>query len=162
MHAHSFEYEHDRDVFVEDVVLQVDPTLFHKNVTFRFPFMRRTTATNSASHKPNVLDRISSPSDRGLYNLLLRLGFDDDSVFAQLFLDKDDFLGAIDDEVPTRVDRALVETFHLLLGLVREHAFRAPEHDGKSADGDATPPNDVFSTNIVEINQNRRGICAVP
>lgn len=118
-------------------------------------------ATNSAPHKPNVLDQVSSPSDGGLYYLLLRLGFDDDSVFAQLFLDKDDFLGAIDDEVPAGVDRALVEIFHLLLGLVRKHTFGAPEHDGKSADGDATPPNDLFSANIVEINQNRRGICAV-
>lgn len=66
------------------------------------------------------------PGDGCLYNIFLRLGFDDDSVFAQLLLNKDNFLSTINDEVPAGVDRALVEIFHLLLRLVRQHAFRAP------------------------------------
>lgn len=62
-----------------------------------------------------------------------RVGLNNDTVLAQLFLNKDDLFRAFDDEIPTRVKRAFAHLSQLGFGATCEHAFVAPEHDGKSS-----------------------------
>lgn len=53
---------------------------------------------------------------------VLRTRVDDDAVLGQLLLDEDDLLGAPDDEVAPRVQRALTHTCQLLFVLASQHA----------------------------------------
>lgn len=76
-------------------------------------------------------------------------------------MDEDDLLGAVDNEVATWIDWALVEAFHFLLGFIGQDTLGAPKHDGQSADGNAPPPHNLLPPNIVEIYQDRRRVCTV-
>ena len=56
--------------------------------------------------------------------LVLSVGFNQDAILGQLFLDQDDFFSTLDDKVAPRVVGALLEVRHLVLCLVGKHAFR--------------------------------------
>ena len=55
------------------------------------------------------------------------------SIFRQLLLDKNDFLGAAGDEVAPRVHGTLVEFGHLCRTLTVQNTVRASQHDRHSS-----------------------------
>ena len=52
----------------------------------------------------------------------------DHTIFGELFLNEDDFLDPVDDEVPTRVDGALIELGQFCGSFTRQDAIGTPQH----------------------------------
>lgn len=92
------------------------------------------------------------PGNRGLDNFLLGVGFNDNSVLAQLLLHKNHLLRSIDNEVTAGIQRAFVENAHLSRGLVRQHTLRTAEHDRHSSDGNASSDNPLATTDILKVD----------
>jgi hypothetical protein len=67
-----------------------------------------------------------------LDNTLDRIGLHNDTILAQLLLNKDNLFRAFNDKIPTRVERAFAHMSQLSLGTTCEDTLVAPEHDGKT------------------------------
>ena len=93
-------------------------------------------------------------STRCLDHALHRVGLNNDTVLAQLFLNKDDLFRAFDDEIPTRVERAFAHLSQLGFGATCKYAFVAPEHDGKTPYVHIRPSDDILPSRILNGDEN--------
>ena len=74
----------------------------------------------------------------------------DDTILAQLLLDEDYLLRALDNEVSSRVQRTFRHARELGIRAPGEHALVAPQHDGQSPDvhvgaANHSPPTSVLN-----------------
>ena len=53
-----------------------------------------------------------------LDNVLLQVTFEKNAVFAELFLNKDNFLGTIDNKIASGIQRAFLHSGHVLLAFI--------------------------------------------
>lgn len=101
------------------------------------------------------------PGNRGLDDIFLWVGFDNNSVLAQLFLYKDDLFRSVDNKVTTGIKRTFIEDAHLSRRFIRQHTFRTAEHDRNSSDGDCSSDNPLPATDILKVNENGCGVCSI-
>lgn len=97
-----------------------------------------------------------------MYDTFRRIDLDNDAVLAQLLLHEDDFLRAFDNEVSSRIERALCHSRQLRLGPASEHALVAPEHDGETADVHVRAPNDILAARVLDRDEDRGAVRGVP
>lgn len=71
----------------------------------------------------------NEPGDGSLHEPLSWIGLDDDTILAELLLHENNLFRPLHDEVPSRVERTFGHSSELLIRLVEEVAFVAPEHD---------------------------------
>lgn len=86
---------------------------------------------------------------------------DDNTVFAELFLDKDNLLCAFDYEVTARIQGALRHSCQLRLVPPVEPAFVASEHDGQPTNVDIRPPHYVLPSGVLNSHQDWRTVRCV-
>lgn len=98
MNTECFEDQAYRNLFGENIVLEVDAIVLVDDIALGFAFMCE------ACH-------------RCLHNVLLLFRLHDNSILTHLLLDEDDFFGSVDDEVSSGVQWALMQTGHDLFRL---------------------------------------------
>ena len=64
-----------------------------------------------------------------------RVGLHNDTVLAELLLDEDDLLGALDDEIAAGIEGAFDHAREFCIGAPSEDTLIATEHDGEAANG---------------------------
>mmetsp|Transcript_27851 Transcript_27851/g.69934 ORF Transcript_27851/g.69934 Transcript_27851/m.69934 type:complete len:290 (+) Transcript_27851:2987-3856(+) len=97
-------------------------------------------------------------------NLPLAIYVDDDAVFAQLLLNKNDFFRSFYYKVSSRVERTLAQPSQLFLALSHENTPRRAKHERNAADGDA--PNailaraghDFLAARVLHVYSDRCGV----
>jgi len=75
-----------------------------------------------------VGERTDSRGHRDRRNTLRAIRLDQDSILAQLLLNQNDLLRAVDDEITPWIEWALGHGSKLHLRITTEHALVAPEH----------------------------------
>lgn len=80
--------------------------------------------------------------------------FDDDSVLAQLLLDKDNFFRAFHDKVTAGVERTFGHARQLCLGTPSQDALVATQHDGQTTNVHVWSPHDVLAAGILNRDED--------
>ena len=88
------------------------------------------------------------------------IGLDNDTVFAQLFLNQYHLLSPLHHEVPTRIKRALDHAGKLCFISTRQNTFTTPQHDGETANIDISLDN-ALSSSVLDGDHDWCCICYV-
>src|SRR5689334_6769343 len=92
--------------------------------------------------------------DRRSDYTVLFIGFDNDTVLAELFLNEDDLLRSANDEITAWIQGALVHDFHFsIIGPIKV-AFVTSQHDGHAGDLDIAPDDLLSFSGVCDVNQN--------
>ena len=72
---------------------------------------------------------MNEPGDGSLYETLLRIGLDNDTILAELLLHENDLFRSFDDEISSRIERTFGHSSELLIRLAVEMTLVASQHD---------------------------------
>ena len=136
----SFENNKNRDSFVEERIVFHDDVSFLVNYDIcpRFPFGSCTRHLANGS----FLDEYSVPG--------------------QLFMDQDDFLTSIDDEVATGIVRTFLLFDHFIERLVVKRAPVTSQHDRHPTDGDILPTHSLVPSHVLNVDRDLSRVGDVP
>lgn len=101
------------------------------------------------------------PSHGGLDDLLLWICLDDDTVLAQLFLDQNNLLCPIDDEVAAGIQGTLVQNSHLCRRLIGQYTLGTAKHDRHATNSHTTSENPLSPSQVLKIDKNRRSVSCI-
>lgn len=100
--------------------------------------------------------------DRSLNQILLRIGFDDDTILGQLLLHQNHLLRPLDDKVSSRVQRALGHRRQFRLALSRQDTLVTPQHDGQSPNLDTLRNNFLLPPRVLDVDVDGGRVAEIP
>eukprot|EP00968_Pinguiococcus_pyrenoidosus_P008707 scaffold641_cov237-Pinguiococcus_pyrenoidosus.AAC.15 len=142
LQPHGLEHDEDGHVVTKGVVLEEHASRLDEDVGPGLALVRA--------------------GDDGGTGLPLPVQLDDDPVLRELLVHVDDLLDALDHEVASGVEGALLHLGQFRLALAGQQALARAQHDGDPADRDLLLHHDLVVARVAHVHVNHGGVRAVP